>query len=148
MKKTKLTTNNKAQVLGLPMYLIIIMIVAVAVIAAVVMMIPQANKMMNAQITPGVIEIQEDGTQSETTTITINVTTKDDRSDPITDATVTLVGGGKAYSQTTDSSGTATFTVSGLTLDTNINEAYLKATITAAGFEDYIKDQAVLLYRL
>ncbi len=148
MKKTKLTTNNNAQVLGLPMYLIIIMIVAVAVIAAVVMMIPQANKMMNAQITPGVIEIQEDGTQNATATITVTVTTKDDRADPITDATVTLVGGGKASSQTTDSSGTATFTINGLTLDTNINEAYLKATITAAGFEDYTKDQAVLLYRL
>jgi len=148
MKKTKLTTNTNAQVLGLPMYLIIIMIVAVAVIAAVVMMIPQANKMMNAQINPGVIEIQEDGTQSATTILTVNVTTKDDRADPITDATVTLVGGGKAFSQTTDSSGTATFSVSGLTLDSNVNEAYLKVTISSAGFEDYTKDQAVLLYRL
>jgi len=111
-------------------------------------MIPQANKMMNAQISPGVIEIQEDGTQNGSLLVTVNVTTKDDRADPIADATVSLVGGGKAFSQTTDSSGTASFTVSGLSLDSNINEAYLKVTISASGFEDYTKDQAILLYRL
>ncbi len=36
--------NNEAQVLGLPMYLIIVMIVAVAVIAAVIFMIPQGTQ--------------------------------------------------------------------------------------------------------
>jgi len=148
----KLRRNSNGQVLGLPMYLIIVMIVAVAVIAAVIFMIPQGTKTMNAQIISGSVETG-DGSTGEITLsdfdVQIQVTTNDERKDPIEGATVRLVGGHTvSESQNpTDADGYTTLTVTGAKLDPNINEAYLKMTVKAAGYEDFEDDQAVIIYR-
>jgi len=162
MKIRKMKGNNKGQVLGLPMYLIIIMIVAVAVIAAVIFMLPQGTKTIKAQVTEGSVystgTLATDGTYNfNAFQVTVLVTTSDERSDPIYGATVRLSGGGVIAQGTTDNSGTVVFdggtgaghgnTITGAKLDPNNFEANMKLTIKASGYEDYTDDSAVLLYR-
>ena len=144
--------NDKGQVLGLPMYLIIIMIVAVAVIAAVIFMLPQGTKTMKAEVTLNSVfsggAPAGDGTyEFGNFAVTVSVATADERGDPIVGATVRLSGGGVVGQGTTSADGTATIDVTGAKLDPNINEANMKMTIKSSGFEDFTDDSAVLLYR-
>lgn len=154
MKIRRMEENNKAQVLGLPMYLIIIMIVAVAVIAAVIFMLPQGTKAIKAEVTDmsvvstGSASAQNAGQWDfDDFTVTVSVATADERGDPIVGATVRLSGGGVVGQGTTLADGTATIPITGAKLDPNINEANMKMTIKSSGFEDYTDDSAVLLYR-
>lgn len=149
MRKKIFFRNEEGDVLGLPMYLIIVMIVAVAVIAAVIYMIPKGTRTMNAQVsgTPTGV-IQADGTVSfGSFDVTVSVTTNDDRRDPVVDATVRFSGGGVVAEGKTNAQGQATITVTGANLNVGINEAYMKMTVKASGFEDFQDDSAVLLYR-
>lgn len=152
MRKKSLMRDKRGQVLGLPMYLIVIMIVAVAIIAAVIFMIPRGSQTMNAQVTIG--SITSDGTADSAGEfefsdfdVVIKVTTNDDRRDPIVGAIVRLSGGHTVAEATTDDNGIATITISDAKLDANVNEAYMKMTVKASGYEDFEDDDAVLLYR-
>lgn len=152
MNKKKISTNQSAQVLGLPMYLIIVMVVAVAVIAAVIFMIPQGTKTMNALVTENAVIAEDPGnasafTFSESYDVTVKVTTNDERADPVQDATVTLIGSGVAKTASTNGDGTATLTITPSLAD-NINEASMKLTVKATGFEEFSDDDAVIIYRL
>ena len=151
MKRIGLMKNGKGQVLGLPMYLIIIMIVAVAVIAAVIFMIPKGTQTKNAQVTSGsLISITGDGKiTSAGVAVMISVTTNDERADPVSGATVTLTGAGVASQGTTAADGTYTFPAAEVKpiLEANINEAHLKLTVKAPGFEDFEDDTAVTVVR-
>lgn len=148
MKKNSFKRNEKAQVLGLPMYLIIIMIVAVAVIAAVIFMMPQGSKQIDAQVTSGSL-IAGSGTGRITPTgdVTIKVVTKDGSADPISGATVTLIGAGVAREQVTDNDGEWTFTGVSPVLEANKNEDYITVRVKASGFEDYEDVQAIHVVR-
>jgi len=151
MIKATFKENDNAQVLGLPMYLIIVMIVAVAVIAAVIFMIPQGTKMMNAQVTENAVIAEDPGNASafvlSNADVTIKVTTNDNQDDPISGATVTLVGSGAAASATTDADGMATLSVTP-SLGENVNEDSIKLTVKAAGYQEYTEEDAVTVYRL
>ncbi|MFO8077903.1 MAG: hypothetical protein R6U21_04615 [Thermoplasmatota archaeon] len=152
MKIKRLTTNKSAQVLGLPMYLIIVMVVAVAVIAAVIYMIPQGTQTMNALVTENAVIAEDPGnassfTFSQSYDVTVKVTTNDDRADPLQDATVTLVGSGVASTTSTNANGIATLSITP-TLAENINEATVKLKVKATGFEDFSDDDAITIYRL
>lgn len=149
MKKISLRKNNEAQVLGLPMYLIIIMIVAVAVIAAVIFMMPQGSRHIDAQITSGSI-ISDTGTGEirPSGDVTIRVVTKDSRADPLSGATVTLSGAGVAREEITNDNGEFTFTGVTAFLDANKNEDYITVTIRASGFEEYKDTQAIRVVRV
>ena len=150
MKKRFLKRNNEAQVLGLPMYLIIIMIVAVAVIAAVLMMMPQGTKMMIGQVQSGGV-FKGDGAAGEITIsdviVTVEVKTNDERRDPIEGALVRLSGAHGIGEAETNNQGVATVNVGDCMLDQGVNEAYMKMTIKAEGYEDYEDKDAVLIYR-
>lgn len=151
MKIRNIKTNEKAQVLDLPMYLIIIMIVAVAIIAAVLMMMPQGTKMMDAQVTSGSVA-KGGGDIGDITipsfTVTIKVTTDDDRKDPIEGAVVRLSGAhGIGESDPTGTDGIATISLTGCMLDSGVNEAYIKMTVKATGYEDFEDPEAVIVYR-
>jgi len=149
MRKKIFFRNEEGDVLGLPMYLIIVMIVAVAVIAAVIYMIPKGTKTMNAQVsgTPTGV-IQADGTVSfGSFDVTVSVITNDDRGDPVVGATIRFSGGGVVAEGKTNAQGQATITIAGANLNVGINEAYMKMTVKASGFEDFQDDSAVLLYR-
>ena len=149
--KVSFLKNEAGQVLGLPMYLIIVMIVAVAVIAAVIFMIPQGTKTMSAKITSGSAQtgtIQSDGTVTfSSINVQVKVTTNDDRRDPIIGATVRLVGGGTTAEGVTDTDGIATISVSNANLDVGVNQACIKMTVKASSYEDFEDDTAVILYR-
>ena len=150
MKRKNLLRNEKGQVLGLPMYLIVIMIVAVAVIAAVIFMIPKGSQTMIAQINSGSVQ-SGDGTPGDYTfdplEVTVTIMTNDDRQDPIQGAVIRLSGGHTATEAITNSNGVANLKVIGAKLDANINEAYMKMTVKASGYEDFEDADAVLLYR-
>lgn len=147
--------NESGDVLGIPMYLIIIMIVAVAVIAAVIFMIPKATRTMNVQVTENALIAENPGTKggglftfSKTYTVSVKVTTSDQRADPVADATVTLVGAGVAGQGKTLATGLAKIKGIKPILDANINEAHLTLTVKATGFEDFIDTKAVTVVRL
>lgn len=147
-----LRKNNQGQVLGLPMYLIIVMIVAVAVIAAVIFMIPKGPQTMNALVTSNAVIAEEPGhagafTFTGSYSVVIKVTTNDERADPIEGATVTLVGAGVSGSGTTDVNGEVTISLTPK-LEANVNEAHIKLTVKASGFEDFEDDEAVTVARL
>ena len=146
------TKDDQAQVLGLPMYLIIVMIVAVAVIAAVIYMIPQGTAMMNVQVTDNAVIAEAPGNASRFTfssdyEVTVKVTTRDESTSPIAGATVTLLGSGDAASDTTNANGIATLIVTP-TLAENSNEDYMKLKVNAAGYQEYSDEHAVTVYRL
>lgn len=148
-------TNDRGDVLGIPMYLIVIMIVAVAVIASVIFMIPKATRTMNVQVTSNALIAESPGsdgggkfTFSKTYTIWVKVTTSDERADPISEATVTLVGAGDAGQGKTLDNGSAKITGLKPILDANINEAYMVLTVKANGYEDFTDTKAVSIVRL
>ena len=155
MNRKNFRKNEGADVLGIPMYLIIIMIVAVAVIAAIVFMIPKATRGMSVQITGNALIAENPGSKgggaftfSKTYTVWVKVTTNDERADPIADATVTLVGSGVASQGKTLNNGSAKIKSIKPVLDANINEAYLKLTVSANGFDDFVDPRAVTVVRL
>jgi len=131
------------------------MIVAVAVIAAVIFMIPKATRTMNVQVTSNALIAESPGsdgggkfTFSKTYTIWVKVTTSDERADPISEATVTLVGAGDASQGKTLDNGSAKITGLKPILDANINEAYMVLTVKANGYEDFSDTKAVSVIRL
>ena len=151
MKRKSFLRNEKGQVLGLPMYLIVIMIVAVAIIAAVIFMIPRGSQTMVVQVSTGSVQsalgVAGDYPFADFD-VTVTIMTNDDRQDPIQGAIVRLSGGhGIGESIETGSDGIASIKVIGAQLDANINEAYMKMTVKASGYEDFEDTEAVLLYR-
>jgi len=152
MKIRKIKENEKGQVLGLPMYLIIIMIVAVAVIAAVIFMLPQGTKTIKYTIDENSVVL---GNAPDTSgvsnfnsfTVKVYVFSADERGDPIYGAKVRLSGGGVIGEDSTDANGLAEVPISGAKLNPGISEASMKLTIKASGFEDFTDDDAVLLYK-
>lgn len=153
VKRRSIRTDEAGDILGIPMYLIIIMIVAVAVIASVIYMIPKGTRTMNAQVTSNAL-LAETATGggvfnfSKAYTIWVKVTTNDERSDPISGATVTLVGANAAGQAKTLANGSAKITGIKPRLDANINEAHLTLTVKVAGYKDFIDPEAVTVIRL
>ena len=148
-----LKANQAGDVLGIPMYLIIIMIVAVAVIASVIYMIPTGTKTLKAQVTTNALmaETADDAgeyTFNKSYTIWIKVTANNERNDPIAGATVTLVGAGDAGQAKTLVNGSAKITSIKPHLEANINEAHMVLTVKAAGYQDYSDQEAVTIIRL
>lgn len=155
LSKRTLRTDTQADVLGIPMYLMIIMIVAVAVIAAVVFMIPKGSQTMSAQVTANALIAEAPGTDgggdftfSKTYTIWVKVMADTERADPISGATVTLVGSGVAGQGKTLDNGSAKITGIKPKLDANVNEAHLVLTVKAAGYKDFVDEEAVTVIRL
>jgi hypothetical protein len=153
MKVRSLKRDEAGDILGIPMYLIIIMIVAVAVIASVIYMIPKGTRTMAVQVTNNALLAESNAgggafNFSTTYTIWVKVTTNDERADPIYGATVTLVGAGEAGQAKTLTNGSAKITSIKPHLDANINEAHMILTVKAAGYEDYSDPEAITVIRL
>jgi len=150
MKKKSLIKNEKAQVLGLPMYLIIIMIVAIAVIAAVLFMMPRGTKQMSAVVTEYYLISEEADDMAElefgSYTVEVKVTSNDENADPIYGAYVTLTGAGASGSDDTNEQGIAEIEVSPV-LGDNEKDAYMKLEVRASGYEDKVIEKAVHVHR-
>jgi len=154
MKIRKMKGNEKGQVLGLPMYLIIIMIVAVAVIAAVIFMLPQGTEFLSASVTSGGAQASSGiGANNEATfspfPVSIKVVTNDDERNPIMGASVTLSGCHTAATSatTTDANGELQLTVSNAYLNAGVNTGYIKLTVKSPNYDDYEDLQAITLVR-
>ena len=151
MKIRRMRGNEKGQVLGLPMYLIIIMIVAVAVIAAVIFMLPQGSKMIDVEIDGSMIPVKGNGRLVNETTeaITFTVRTKDDTANPISNAKVILTGAGVAWEDKTDANGKCTCSIGDITtiLEENKDSDTITLTIKASGFDDYVNTEALTVVR-
>lgn len=142
--------NHSAQVLGLPMYLIIVMVIAVAIIAAVVAMIPHGTQTLQATVIQNPVIGENPGnasafTFSKSYDIKIKVVTSDDRA--VSGATVMLIGAGVAETGITDANGEVTITITPY-LGENINEDHIKMVVKTKGFQDYTDEEAIIVYRL
>ncbi|RLF41624.1 MAG: hypothetical protein DRN12_02700 [Thermoplasmata archaeon] len=126
------------------------MVVAVAVIAAVIAMIPSGTKTLQATVIQNPVIGENPGnasafTFSKTYDVTIKVITNNDK--VVSGATVMLIGAGVAESGITNSDGIVTFSIRP-SLGENVNEDHIKMTVKANGFQDYTDEDAITVYRL
>jgi hypothetical protein len=156
MKANQFIKNQEADVLGLPMYLIIVMIIAVAVIAAVIYMIPTGTKTLQAVVTEGAAftaAVQGDGTATVTPaadSIKVSLYTNDERRDPITGASVTVIGLGTTIAFTEQATiGTyhSQVAVDPVRLAPHANQGYLTLIVRAPGFENFEDTRAIMIVR-
>jgi len=150
MRKISFRKNNEAQVLGLPMYLIIIMIIAIAVIAAVIFMMPKGTQKLKGEVTDGFMISSPTGSGGAEVTMagstgTIKVTDMD--GNPISGARVTLTGAGVAWSDFTESDGTKSFTIDPV-LPENVDELYVTMRVKADGYDDFEDKNAIQIVRV
>lgn len=143
--------NQQAAILDLPMYLIIVMIVAIAVIAAVIYMIPMGTRTLNATVTSNFLLNARPGHSGEyrfssLRDVWIQVTTNDDKRDPISNAMVILTGANTSDSGRTSSDGTVMLRIRP-TIPENVNQIYIKMTVKADGYKDFVDEQAILVNR-
>ncbi|MFH1100685.1 MAG: hypothetical protein V1726_01435 [Methanobacteriota archaeon] len=152
MRKERYFRNNEqAAILDLPMYLIIVMIIAVAVIAAVFFMIPKGTRTMNASVTNGFLISVSPGHSGEyrfptSRTVWIRVTTNDEKADPISGALVVLTGGNTSDAGRTLTNGSVSLRIRP-TLPANINQVYIQMTVKADGYADFLDGEAILVNR-
>lgn len=150
MKRIYFRKNEKAQVLGLPMYLIIIMIIAIVVIAAVIFMMPKGTQKCKGIVTDGFLLSSDAGAGGAEFTFggeSVKVKVTDMDGNPISGAKVTLTGAGVAESDFTDSDGTKEFTISP-TLPENIDELYITMRVKADGYDDFEDQYAIQVVRV
>lgn len=149
----KFEKNNNAQVLGLPLYLIIIMIIAVAVIAAVMAMMTDLGtpQKMNAICDPASFTAEDNATYVDgiyvynDLDIKVKVTRSGGAADSVRHATVILEGGGAIAHGKTEEDGTKTLTLSGIEVPANTDKTWISLTVKADGYEDYTDGSAVIL---
>ncbi len=138
---------------GLPMKLIIIVVIAGAVLAAVLMMIPEGTGTLNAEC------ISVDGNSGHLKTVSaasgeisvgsfdVTVQVTDGDGDPVADADVTLIGANGAGAGKTGGDGEVTVTVQNARLDTNEEKDYVSVEVTASGHHSYEEEQFVVIAR-
>ena len=152
--------GDKRGIEGLPMRLIIIVVVAAVVLAAILAMMPKTTpgslkvsfgkiKEGGSTYHGGVVLVKANGEEKiDEITFTAYVNVTDSNGKPISGATVIISGGGAAGVGTTQPNGTATVTVKGAKLEENQDEAYLKVTVKASGYPDYVDNHGLLLQRV
>ena len=132
------------------MYLIIVMVIAVAIIAAVVAMIPHGTQTLQATVIQNPVIGENPGNASAFTfskpyNVIIKVVTNNNKA--VSGATVMLIGAGVAESGITNANGEVTITITP-SLGENINEDHIKMIVKATGFQDYTDEKAITVYRL
>lgn len=150
---------------GLPMRLIIIVVIAAIVLAAVLALMkgftPKGNLQVvylgttadnnNAMDSSGnLVKVNASG-KGSAEIYPINFTAKikvsDSEGNPVSGATVILSGAGTAGSNTTSGNGIAIVRVTGAKLDENVQSRYMKVTVKASNFHDYVEENGILLQR-
>ncbi|RLF64388.1 MAG: carboxypeptidase regulatory-like domain-containing protein [Thermoplasmata archaeon] len=147
--------GDKRGIEGLPMRLIIIVVIAGAVLAAMITMIPHTKGNLQVEC------ISVDGNDGNLKTITssgegevsagdFNVVVKvtDDKGKAVSGASVVLTGSNGAGSGKTGSDGTATITVTGVKLNENEDTDYMKITVTASGYHKYEEANFIVISRI
>lgn len=142
----------------LPINIVVMLVVGMVALAALIAIIPPPTKNMSVNIDESGIQ----GTLKSGNTIIVNATTAinsfiievkitatDPDGNPVRDANVFLRGLGGVATNTTDINGVATLITNSakVKLGANQNEGTLDLTITANGFYDYDKTDAVMIVK-
>ncbi|MBC7081233.1 MAG: Ig-like domain-containing protein [Thermoplasmatales archaeon] len=164
MRKGRNLFRDKRGIEGLPMYLIIIVVIAVAVLAAVLAMMKYItfDKPIEATCTKitgsgnvisgegYLVRVKAKGMERVLNidfTAEIKVYEKNTNK-PISGATVTISGAGTAGSNKTDATGVAKINIKGAKLEENQEEIYMRIEVKASGYQSFVDDEGILILRV
>lgn len=161
MKTTrKLFSNDSA--IELPINIVVMLVVGMVALAALIAIIPPPTKNMSVNVdqaglasgtlSPGnTILVDSTVVTSGPFHVVVEISAKDPDGYPVRDANVVLRGLGGAATGITDELGFCTLdtSVNGapISLGANQNEGAMDLKITASGFYDYEKTNAVMIVR-
>lgn len=152
----KLFQNDSA--IELPINIVVMLVVGMVALAALIAIIPPPTKNMSVNIDESGIQgalkfgntvIVNALTAQNALTLVVKITATDPDGNPVRDANVVLRGLGGVATNTTDINGVATLITDAaqIKLGANQNEGTMDLTITANGFYDYDKTDAVMIVK-
>ncbi|MCL7410650.1 MAG: carboxypeptidase regulatory-like domain-containing protein [Methanosarcinaceae archaeon] len=152
----KLFQNDSA--IELPINIVVMLVVGMVALAALIAIIPPPTKNMSVNIDESGIQgalksgntvIVDALTAQNALTLVVKITANDPDGNPVRDANVVLRGLGGVATNTTDINGIATLITDAaqVKLGANQNEGTMDLTITANGFYDYDKTDAVMIVK-
>ncbi len=156
-KNTSLLSNDNA--IELPINIVVMLVIGMVALAALIAIIPPPTKNMSVNIdesglghsdmSPGNTIIVDAATAEDPLEITVRITATDPDGNPVRDANVVLRGMGGVATGTTDMHGTATLVTdpARVKLGANQNEGTMDLKISANGFYDYEKKDAVMVVK-
>ncbi len=161
MKSKKLLNNDSA--IELPINIVVMLVVGMVALAALIAIIPPPTKNMAVNVDeageqslgldPGNTVIVDSSIAQNPFTVEVKVTAKDPDGYPVRDANVVLRGLGGVATNVTDDSGSCVLITDSsnngaeVKLASNQNEGSMDLTISANGFYDYEKTDAVMVIR-
>lgn len=161
MKFKKLLNNDSA--IELPINIVVMLVVGMVALAALIAIIPPPTKNMAVNVdeageqslglNPGNTVIVDSSIAQSPFTVEVKVTAKDPDGYPVRDANVVLRGLGGVATNVTDDSGSCVLITDSssngaeVSLASNQNEGSMDLTISANGFYDYEKTDAVMVIR-
>jgi len=158
MKNNKKIFKNDSAI-ELPINIVVMLVVGMVALAALIAIIPPPTKNMSVNIdksgingsalTEGNTIIVNATTATGDLKVEVKITATDPDGNPVRDANVVLRGLGGVATGTTDINGVATLITDNaqVKLGSNQNEGTMDLTITANGFYDYDKTDAVMVVK-
>jgi len=142
----------------LPINIVVMLVVGMVALAALIAIIPPPTKNMSVNIDISGIQgtlksgntvIVDAATAVDPLTLVVKITATDPDGNPVRDANVVLRGLGGVATNTTDIDGVSTLITdtAQVKLGANQNEGTMDLTITANGFYDYDKTDAVMIVK-
>ena len=159
MKNNKNIFKNDSAI-ELPINIVVMLVVGMVALAALIAIIPPPTKNMSLNIDesgidgsplePGSTVIVDAVTAQNALTLVVKITATDPDENPVRDANVVLRGLGGVATNTTDINGEAVLMTNNnaqIKLGANQNEGTMDLTVTANGFYDYDKTDAVMIVK-
>jgi hypothetical protein len=159
MQKFRLIRRDE-KAMELPINIVVMLVVGMVALATLISIMPTPTKDMSVFVESTAFEggslregnsiIVDASTAENPFAITVVVKATDSDGNPVRNANVILRGLGGAASSTTNADGIATLTTpdnAEVRLDPNQNEGTMDLKITADGFYDYEKKDAVMIIK-
>ena len=158
MKHRKSILKNE-EAIELPINIVVMLVVGMVALAALIAIIPPPTKNMSVNIDESGISgssmesgntvIVDAATAENTLNLEVKITATDPDGNPVRDANVVLRGLGGVATATTDIQGEAILVTdtAPVKLGSNQNEGTMDLTISANGFYDYEKTDAVMIVK-
>ncbi len=158
MKCNKRLFNDDSAI-ELPINIVVMLVVGMVALAALIAIIPPPTKNMSVDIqesglsnstpTSGNTIIVDAVTAQNPLTILVKIQAMDPDGEPVRDANVVLRGLGGVATNNTDINGETTLITSSAPIEfgANQNEGTMDLTISANGFYDYEKTDAVMIIK-
>ncbi|MEA1985843.1 MAG: carboxypeptidase regulatory-like domain-containing protein [Euryarchaeota archaeon] len=157
--KCKNRLFNDDSAIELPINIVVMLVVGMVALAALIAIIPPPTKNMSVDIqesglstsvlTSGNTIIVDAVTAQNPLTILVKIQAMDPDGEPVRDANVVLRGLGGVATNNTDINGETTLITSSAPIEfgANQNEGTMDLTISANGFYDYEKTDAVMIIK-